>query len=953
MGDWEPAHGEADPAISGEGADAEAPVPVDDGEPAARPASAEGAVAGVGPASTGGGPETEDDFFDALPDEDPVQMIMEMGQHPRMQRVQAALYEQLAKEHERVLILVRERSEELKRTQKERENTGVALYGYQQQLARLHVQLEDEYNRYNDLVREREEEERVAGDIRSENQERSSLLEEHRRQLERNQQELRGLEETIRQVERYNEQMQSEIAVTRRATYKAEEAVKELEKEKEGQDVFIDALTQQVKGLRDTLATLEAQVREQRESTAAADDILKETANEMELISFEKKQLMQQWRSALIGLSRRDEALAAAKAALNDAAVSTGDYEMEIDGLKRELRAAQREGDTLASRRDKAESESKFVEDALARTRSERDVLEERYALLQRSLGTMEEEEDAVDDARKGLVARVAGLEKDIQAVARERQRMESGIYEHRSAQTTASKATRSLNRKSQALVARLHEIELEAANIENETSRINVDKLNTEAHSGQLRGTLDKLVEELRGRDRLIEKYQMEIRQRNDAIEKKMYRVDRLNRKYEKMMDGVEDEESMGPLEATIKNLRRELENVGKGAGQLQSEWLRDQTQLVATASETEELRDENAELRAQVSILTQKRLRLAADVSRQASETQRLQSSVQSMHQDMTRLNDQIGRNAREEDEIKNANFVMEREFMEVLKELEAESVALEQRASSSRSEKATLSEEILEAERQLLLWEKKIDLERETQAALNPEAGQAEVRSMEREIHRMRIRRQGLQREQEKLISDMERAIYKREAIQTRFRGKKQAEAQAASRPIKRRPGGGVGGAAPEEYTRAGLQRRLAQLRRELQKAVGESERFEEAVAARADQASEAAAALEGATAEYRQLEEDAKRLQAEINAKLYEKQRVADLLERKQRLARRFHDLEGGAIEPAAPEKAPEVERQLSDAEAGLGAVKGLVGRLRDRFPHLGDVLDRVSNLCEEP
>ena len=365
MGDWEPAHGEADPAISGEGADAEAPVPVDDGEPAARPASAEGAVAGVGPASTGGGPETEDDFFDALPDEDPVQMIMEMGQHPRMQRVQAALYEQLAKEHERVLILVRERSEELKRTQKERENTGVALYGYQQQLARLHVQLEDEYNRYNDLVREREEEERVAGDIRSENQERSSLLEEHRRQLERNQQELRGLEETIRQVERHNEQMQSEIAVTRRATYKAEEAVKELEKEKEGQDVFIDALTQQVKGLRDTLATLEAQVREQRESTAAADDILKETANEMELISFEKKQLMQQWKSSLIGMQRRDEALQATLDALREQREEESAIEQEVDGYKGLISNSQEANERLVARRDQVENESKFLEEQI------------------------------------------------------------------------------------------------------------------------------------------------------------------------------------------------------------------------------------------------------------------------------------------------------------------------------------------------------------------------------------------------------------------------------------------------------------------------------------------------------------------------------------------------------------------------------------------------------------
>jgi hypothetical protein len=44
------------------------------------------------------------------------------------------------------------------------------------------------------------------------------------------------------QVENYNNQMAGEIAVTRRATYKAEEQVQVLEKEKKMQDLLIDDL---------------------------------------------------------------------------------------------------------------------------------------------------------------------------------------------------------------------------------------------------------------------------------------------------------------------------------------------------------------------------------------------------------------------------------------------------------------------------------------------------------------------------------------------------------------------------------------------------------------------------------------------------------------------------------------------------------------------------------------
>ena len=45
--------------------------------------------------------------------------------------------------------------------------------------------------------------------------------------------------------------------------------------------------------------------------------------------------------------------------------------------------------------------------------------------------------------------------------------------------------------------------------------------------------------------------------------------------------------------------------------------------------------------------------------------------------------------------------------------------------------------------EAQKQAALLEKKIALERETQKALDPEVGAAEVRAMQREIHRMRLR------------------------------------------------------------------------------------------------------------------------------------------------------------------------------------------------------------------
>lgn len=78
------------------------------------------------------------------------------------------------------------------------------------------------------------------------------------------QSELDKLNATILQVERYNEEMQSQIAVARRVTHKAEESVTQLEEAKSRQDSYIDELTQRMKQLHEQLAMYTAQLEAQK-----------------------------------------------------------------------------------------------------------------------------------------------------------------------------------------------------------------------------------------------------------------------------------------------------------------------------------------------------------------------------------------------------------------------------------------------------------------------------------------------------------------------------------------------------------------------------------------------------------------------------------------------------------------------------------------------------------------
>lgn len=139
--------------------------------------------------------------------------------------------------------------------------------------------------------------------------ERKAQVDVEEKKLEHAKGEVEGINETIRQAEAYDKQMKSEIAVTRRETYAAEEAVTKLEKAKAAQDLFIDGLNEEYKAKGEELGLYESRLATQREEAAAASATLSDALKEMEVIQGEKKQLLVQWQTTLIGIQKRNEAL--------------------------------------------------------------------------------------------------------------------------------------------------------------------------------------------------------------------------------------------------------------------------------------------------------------------------------------------------------------------------------------------------------------------------------------------------------------------------------------------------------------------------------------------------------------------------------------------------------------------------------------------------------------------
>jgi chromosome segregation ATPase len=849
-------------------------------------------------------------------------------EHPMLARVQEALTRQMSRAYEVQKQKVSEQVEELTRQRRKREDVGVQLYHMQQQLAKLQMNLEKVHENESLLGQMREQAEKDLVEVRQVYAESLNGVQEERRRYTKYQAELDQLAATIRQVEAFNDQMKSEIAVTRRATYKAEEAIAKLEGSKKSQDLLIDSLHERLKREQEQLALTEAQLIAQRRETGAAQKTLADAGAEMDAIRFEKKQLMAQWKTALIGMERRNEALQAVEGAMRKQREQELAIEMELVGLRKAIRAEEHNNELLTTTSNKLEVEIRSVDAATEASRQKRAAAEERLAMIGKSLEQTDAELIRIGTTQAAMQSEVTVLDGQVQKVNTAARKLEEAVMATVSDQTTLEKGTQNTVAEAKRVRKQVSEKEMAAAQLENELARLKVDRLNVRSHVGQLQATLKDYTADLAERDALMARYETEARRRNVEIEKKQHELDLLNRKFEALMAkraGMSElDEDAGPLEATIVHLKKEIHAKAKACSELQREWISMQAELVAVENGNTAVADQAHELRGKLSILAQKRVRIAAELEREKKSIGETGRTSNALHIEMGKINRFLSEYTAKQGALADDNYHMEAGFTQNLKDNEREAVELETKIVGLKQEREQLLLDVVEAEKQARLIEQKIALERETQAALDPTVGASETRAMQREIHRMQLRHAQLQRRQEIMIADMERAIYKRDNIEAK--GKTVA---------------GRKGAPP---TQAALQRQVSELTRKLKMTNHDVSVTQMQVSKLQEAQAQRGQEVDAARAELEQAKQQVLGVHQRVGAQLVEARLLRLPLRRHERLSQKLLAAVEGAYMPAASEA--ELQEQLEESQAIGHSLASVATHLGRQFQHLAPQIDAI-------
>eukprot|EP00802_Teleaulax_amphioxeia_P002613 Tamp_02616.p1 GENE.Tamp_02616~~Tamp_02616.p1 ORF type:complete len:923 (-),score=491.61 Tamp_02616:1452-3851(-) len=778
--------------------------------------------------------------------------------------------------------------------------------------------LEKTHDNFNMVRKLREQAEEETKSVFNEYEKKKVEVAAQQKRMNTFQAELDKLNATLQQVEKYNEQMKGEIAITRRATYKAEEHVQELETEKKQQDLLIDDLMRSSKKLEEKLDMYTSQLEAQKEETRQAKEVLAEAAAEMEKIRLEKKQLLHQWKSSLLAVQRRDEHLQGVDKALRQVQQQELALQGEISSLKMSIRKEQDRNESVTGLLSKVRNSATFLERQLEQVREQKQRLQDQFSVLKRSLEQSDAELAGVEQEKVQVLDQTAKVEKLLIKTQNETHKMEEAVMQSLAEQTTLQKAAQSTDKVTQGMQQQMHAKENEIAQVRNELSRIKVDALNTLAHNDQLKATVKDIDVELKRKEQLVSKYQVEIRRRNDEIEKKMRDLDTLNRKLEGLRAKLEsaagaEAAAMGPLEATIKSLRNEIDAKRKTCNDLQRMWMSTQTELVKLANEASMQSERVAEIKAQTAVLTQKRTRVDGQVNQEKKEMDELKKSIALMHNDMSKLNQLIGANHKSLSTLEGDNFTLETDLTNTLKDLEEAAIKLETQVRSTLEHKERVKEELVEKERIIMVLERKTELEKETQAAYVQKEDGADVMSgMKREIHRMQLRYSQLMRRQEELMVEMERAIFKRDAIG--LRGKlKQAHAKSGT-------GGG---------TKGDLRRMVQELSKRVKDLEAEIARHDTDIKQLGGQERELGLRMDEAGAAIREVQMQDDDILRQMYVMDREKERLKNEVYAEHKMAKRYQGLERGMYQARDP---AEVEQGLATAEERGNALRAVAQRL---------------------
>jgi len=704
--------------------------------------------------------EDMDEYYDFLP-----------ADHPLYNKLQTALEDQLKEEEEKLRMIHKEKREELKKTKRRREDFGVQLYNNQLQYAKLQNANDDNITRIRLLETQRFELQNTLKETEEFYKQKQVNLKEQEKMSTRANEELNQINRMLKYVADYNIQIASEINVTTTVAYQVENKTKQIEDKKLKQDFLIDHLLHEVSTKAESLNLFTAQIKQQKEETIEAKSYIQEAIKECEKVQDRKALLIKDWNRSLVSMQTRDKALKVVRDNITEQEGESLKYRSQNyrynDLIQKEVLAH----NELVMELKKVQMKQKYIETQKKDVKLKHQKLESKRTLLLNTTNKTRDEIKTLDNLCIKLRNDIELIDKNKLKFLTECNSLIEKNLIVLSQKETHDKQTDNLEKQNLNLIRDDMDLQVEIELKENEISRIEIDYLNVKAQNDQLAKKINLMNNEITKLEKEYSKAESQIKHNHEDLEKKQLKVDYLNKKFGEIAKSRGGEEE-GVYEVKLNELNRLKQHLSKSIEDNENEWLNKKTMVVELENKLSEHQEELVEGRSKKTILEHKKIRLNNQLEQNTKEITRVEVDIKNLGFEMNKSNKLIDKSLANKDKLEHKFFNVEINFSDRLQKKENESIKLEIEIEVLREEKADTLAQVLEVERQIHLWERKIRLETQMQEIIKPEKGLKDVEEIRLNIHRQELLFNGLKKQQEQIIKNMEMAVQRRDFIKLKY-------------------------------------------------------------------------------------------------------------------------------------------------------------------------------------
>ncbi|XP_056136486.1 coiled-coil domain-containing protein 40 [Lampris incognitus] len=500
------------------------------------------------------------------------------------------------------------------------------------------------------------------------------------------------------------------------------------------------------------------------------DCIIDRAQMEMDSLAMERKQLLQQWNSSLVGMKKRDEAFTAMQEALRLAQHQVLSLDREIESYEQSITKEEEQNEILTMQLNRSQVDVSSSKRLISQIQSQQEALQPQYTTYLSTLQEMERTLARLNTEKSLCQAELSNLSRQLEKESASSLELEDRIMAQMQQEFTHDKAAK----YSQRLINKMASLKKEKIGqlqqLENELAMVRLESSEVSQCLDDLVPALEALEKDITERNKLLTTCQAKIASQVIIIERNQATITTYNKKIKQIQEST-GHMDLSPLQIHAESMAKELEELEVDIKKKQLLWMRQQGVLVGLTKEKQTNSEEMHKLQAQYTIFQQRNICTEREMEVERREQADVERHMKMLRGDMLKLNSLLSHNDKLKQTLQQENTLVETDFLHRLKEAEREAIEVQMRLEKTREEKKRLLNSLVEAERQVMLWEKKTQLLRKTFSAVNSEVFQGDIRQMKAEIHRMELHHSQLMKQQERLQRESEATVSRMENISLR--------------------------------------------------------------------------------------------------------------------------------------------------------------------------------------